>query len=87
MISIPPGHELASLYIPYTTPFLLRNKMQPNEAMRDFMTTLSSVPICVEAEPNGCTDRFIIPTLVKGLTAELFFVGPNDTSFVAGGTF
>ena len=47
------GHELAGLYIPYTctTPYLQMRNQQPNASMRDFMTTLSKVPICALVEP------------------------------------
>ena len=73
IVTIPSGDQLAGLYIPYTTPYLLAVKSEPSAIMRDFMTTQSPVPICVDVEPvfDGVEP---IPTLVPGLIANLFFV-------------
>ena len=90
LITIPAGHELAGLFKPYTTPYLQMNNLQPSEKMRDFMTTLSKVPVCVPVEPsfNPQYGPEPIPTLVPGLIAELFFMDAlGDTSHVASGGY
>ena len=90
LITIPAGHELAGLFIPYTTPYLQTMNMAPSEKMRDFMTTLSKVPVCVPVEPsfNPQYGPEPIPTLVPGLIAELFFMDAlGDTSHVASGGY
>jgi len=90
LITIPAGHELAGLFIPYTTPYLQQMNMAPSAAMRDFMTTLSKVPVCVPVEPsfNPQYGPEPIPTLVPGLIAELFFMDAlGDTSHVASGGY
>ena len=87
VVTIPAGHELAGLFIPYTTPYLLMAKAQPPAKQRHFMTTLSSVPICVDVEPVSDPKYGVdpIPTLVPGLIATLFFVNKKgDSSYVAG---
>ena len=90
LITIPAGHELVGLFIPYTTPYLQMNNLKPSAAMRDFMTTLSKVPICVPVEPSFDSKYGPepIPTLVPGLIAELFFMDAlGDTSHVASGEY
>ena len=92
LITIPAGHELVGLFTAYTTPYLQMNNLKPSAAMRDFMTTLSKVPICVPVEPSFDpkygVDPEPIPTLVPGLIAELFFMDAlGDTSHVASGEY
>merc|ERR1712086_462643 len=59
-----------------TTPWLLAMNRLPAAIMRDFMTTQSPVPICVDVEPVFDPNYGVepIPTLVPGLIATLFFV-------------
>ena len=66
------------------------NNLTPSEKMRDFMTTLSKVPVCVPVEPsfNSQYGAEPIPTLVLGLISELFFMDAlGDTSHVASGGY
>ena len=66
------------------------NNQQPSEKMRDFMTTLSKVPVCVPVEPSFDSKYGPepIPTLVPGLIVELFFMDALvDTSYVASGGY
>ena len=55
--------------------------------MRDFMTTLSKVPICAPVEPVFDQKCGVepIPTLVPGLIAEFLFVDANGDSSSVGG--